>query len=130
MAEISFKAAWEKSDPQLKREARAFWQGLGTAITSEEIEERLPQLCALAYDGNKVIAVSTAYRFPFPRLRSHFAYYRTAVADGYRRQRVAARLCSFSHATIQEWQKAHPEEKMQGLFIILQAPEFKIRQRD
>ena len=129
MAELEYHNAWHKSDPELMGDARAFWEELGQ-VPEEEIEERLPQLCAIAYDSGKVVGVSTAYPYIYPRLRSRFAYYRTAIDPNYRRKRVAASLCSFSWRVIGDWAKEHPEEELQGLFIILQAKEFKSRQRN
>jgi len=125
MAEISFRLAWEKNDPVLQRDAREFWLGLGGAVTPQEIEERVTQLCALAYAGGKVVALSTISLYDYPRLRSRFAYYRTSVAEGFRRQRMAVRLCAYSRDRLQEWARENPEVGLQGLFIVLQAKEFK-----
>lgn len=129
MAEVDFRSAWTKNDQNMMADVRAFWRALGGVVTRDEIAERLPQLCAVAYDGDRVAAVSTAGLYDFPRLRSRFAYYRTTVGPAYRRQRLAARLCTFSTGLLKEWGHAHPEEKLKGVFIVLQAKEFRERQR-
>lgn len=129
MAEISFRSAWDKQDAALMRDAREFWLGLGGAVTPGEVDERLPQLCALAYADGKVVGLSTAYIYDYPRLRSRFAFYRTNVAEGFRRQRLAVKLCAYSRDRLQEWAGENPEVKLQGLFIVLQAKEFKKDQR-
>lgn len=127
MSAITFKFCWRKNDSALVRDARMFWQATQT-LYPEEIEERSAQLCALAYRDGQVVAASTGHLFDFPRLRSRFVYYRTIVDAGVRRQRLASRLCVFSRDRLAEWARANPEEKIAGLFIVIQAEEFKVRQ--
>jgi hypothetical protein len=97
-------------------------------MSPEDIEERAGQLCAVAYADGKIAAASTAHIYDFPRLRSRFAYYRTIVSPDFRRQNLASRLCVYSRDRLAEWARANPEEKIKGLFIILQAEEFRHRQ--
>lgn len=104
-----------------------FWRATRT-LYPDEIEERASQFCALAYNDGQVVAASTGHLFDFPRLRSRFVYYRTIVDASVRRQRLASRLCVFSRDRLAEWVREHPEEKAQGLFIVIQADEFKHRQ--
>jgi hypothetical protein len=125
MAEITLKSMWGKSDPDAIRDAQAFWRSLGGAVTADEIEERIPQLCAVAYDGGKVVGVSTVFLYDYLRLRARFAYYRTRVAESHRRQRLSAKLCAHSRDILAQWAREHPEERLKGLFIIPQAREYR-----
>lgn len=109
------------------RDAREFWLALD-ALEPQQIDERAKQLCAVAYEGGSLVAVSTVHFFDFPRLRSRFFYYRTTVAPGQRRQRLASRLCVYSRDQLAQWSREHPEEKMKGLFIVIEAEEFRSRQ--
>jgi len=128
MPDITFCTAWRKSDVSLARGAKTFWNEIGVVMTPDEMEQRASELCALAYSGGKVVAVSTAAPFDYLRLRSRFAYYRTTIAPEFRRQRLAARLCVYSRDRLAEWAHEHPEAKIMGLFIVLQAQEFRSRQ--
>ncbi|MDE2462890.1 MAG: hypothetical protein KGO02_04130 [Alphaproteobacteria bacterium] len=121
MSEIAFRTAWQRKDATLARDARVFWQGLGGVVTAQEMDERIPQLCAVAYDGPGVVAVSTTFFYDLPRLRGRFAYYRTTVAPSHRQQNMASRLCSYSRAALQGWAQEHPEERLKGLLIVLQS---------
>jgi GNAT superfamily N-acetyltransferase len=128
MAEIEFRLAWGRNDAAMERDAKGFWRALD-ALPPEEIDERAKQLCAVAYEaGGKVVAVSTVHLQDFPRLRSRFFYYRTTVDPGHRRQRLASRLCVYSRDRLNEWAREHPEEKLKGLFILIEAEEFRGRQ--
>jgi hypothetical protein len=97
-------------------------------MTPEEMDQRASELCALAYADGKVAAVSTVHLFDFARLRSRFFYYRTTVGPDHRRKNLASRLCVYSRDRLAEWSREHPEEKMKGLFIVIQAEEFRHRQ--
>jgi hypothetical protein len=93
-------------------------------MSPEDIEARANELCALAYANGKVIAVSTAAPFDFPRLRACFAYYRTVIAPEFRRQQLAVRLCAYSRDLLAAWARENPEVKIKGLYMIFQAEEF------
>jgi GNAT superfamily N-acetyltransferase len=128
MAEVEFRLAWGRDDAAMERDARGFWKALD-ALPPDEIEERAKQLCAVAYEaGGKVAAVSTVHLLDFPRLRSRFFYYRTTVDPLSRRQRLASRLCAYSRDRLNEWAREHPEENVKGLFIVIEAEEFRGRQ--
>jgi GNAT superfamily N-acetyltransferase len=127
MPEITFRNAWRKSDAGLVRDAREFWLSLDV-LSPEQIDERASELCALAYSEGRIVGASTANVFAFPRLRARFAYYRTMIDPGFRRQRLASRLCVYSRDRLAEWGRENPEEKLKGLFIVLEAEEFRGRQ--
>lgn len=128
MPDIIFRMAWHKSDPVFVNDAKAFWNEIGVVMTPAEADQRASELCALAYSNRRVVAVSTAAPFDYARLKSRFAYYRTTVAPDFRRQRLAARLCVYSRDRLAEWAREHPEQNIKGLFIVLQAEEFRSRQ--
>lgn len=121
MPDIGFRFAWRGRDPEVLADARRFWQSLGGVVRSEEAEERERELCAAAYSGGDVIAVSTATITDYPRLGGSFAFYRTAVAPSFRRQSVAAKLCAYSRDKLAQWSRENPEEKVKGLFIAVQS---------
>lgn len=127
MVEISFETAWRRDDPEKKRVVRDFWLALDV-LGPEHVEERVNDLCSIAYSNGNVIAVSSAKLMDFPRLRSRFAFYRTAVSPKFRRQNLASRLCVYSRDMLARWAREHPEEKVKGLFIVLEADEFRRHQ--
>lgn len=126
MSDITFKFRWKAGDADPVREARMFWQRTQT-LYPDEIEERATQLCALAYRDGQVVAASTGHFLDAPRIRSRLIYYRTIVDASVRRQRLASRLCVFSRDRLAERARNNPDEKIQGLFIIIQADELRRR---
>lgn len=129
MGDIVFRTAWMKNDPAIAGDAREFWLRLN-AMPPQDIDGRLKQLCATAFDGDKMVAVSTVDFSNYAPLRSRFFYYRTTVDPEFRRRGLASRLCIYSRNLLAQWSDEHPEEKMKGLLVILQAPEFRFRDLD
>lgn len=124
MTDITFRTVWRQQEPEAIRDAQGFWRGLGV-LSPEEIDGRVNELCAVAYVDGELAAASTIVLLEFPPLRSRFAYYRTIVAPHFRKQRLASRLCVYSHDRLAEWAREHPEEKIKGLLIALEAEEFR-----
>jgi GNAT superfamily N-acetyltransferase len=125
MSEIIFRTAWRRDAAALIRDAKQFWLGLGLAMSEEEADERARELCGVAYEGDKLIAVSTVMPYFYPRLRSRFAFYRSMVAPEFRRQNLASRLCVYSRDLLAGWSIEHPEEKLMGLLIVFESDQFK-----
>jgi hypothetical protein len=125
MSDVTFHTAWRRNDPDLVRDAKAFWQRIGLAITPEDLEKRASELCALAYADGQVAAVSTSEPTLFQRLRTRLAYYRTVVAPEFRRQHIASRLGLYSYRELAKWSLEHPEEKLMGLLLIFQSHDYK-----
>lgn len=119
--DVEFRAAWRKGDPALERDATAFWGELKLLPSTATVEDRLKELCAVAYSGDKVVAVSTAVAAHLKSLRSNLAMYRCAVSPQARQKDVATRITLFSRDVLEEWSLAHPEERLMGLGTIVQS---------
>lgn len=128
MSDITFKFCWKKNNPDDIREARLFWERT-RALDPEQIEERMNQLCALAYSDGQVAAASTGHFFDFKRLKSRFVYYRTIVDGSMRRQELALRLCVYSRDRLAIWARENPDAQIKGIFIVAQAREFHMARR-
>jgi len=127
--QITFRAAWGCADDALVHDARAFWRQ-EDALSAEEIDERVKDLCAVAYAQDRMVAASTVAFVDIQRVRSRLFYYRTIVAQDHRRQHLASRLGVFSYNHLARWSLEHPEEKVMGLLIVIQADEFRHRHQN
>ena len=81
MANIGLRVAWKKDDPVLRRDTETVWDALN-AVYPREREDRLKELVAVAYDGEKAIGACTARAIEYKVLRTHVFYLRTAVLPG------------------------------------------------
>jgi len=120
LSDVTFRFVWKQPDPGLRRDVSIFWAELG-ALPPETIEERLDELCAVAYVDGQVAASATVRKLYIAHMRSQFFYYRTTVSPNLRRQRVAWRLLAFSRDRLTEWSQGQPAEKVRGITFTLEA---------
>ena len=125
MSAITYRPAWRKADPELERDAIAFWAKREKLLPrGVNPEARAKELCAVAYLDGKTVGVSTATLEPVPQLRCRMAVYRCAVAVGMRHQPLSWTITDYSREVLEQWSLENPNEKVMGLLAILQAREF------
>lgn len=124
------RTAWQRSDPQIERDAIAFWRK--TSILPPEVrpEDRASELVAVAYGDERVVGVATAQVAVIKTLHGKFAGYRCAVDPDFRRRGLALALTVFSRDLLEQWSLDHPEEKVLGLAAIVESPDLAGRLRD
>ena len=77
--DLVFKSAWQSYDPQLRKDAEAFWRREG--VIEPFIGKRINELCVIAYHGDDPVAVSTTDITVSPTLGHKFFNYRCMVAS-------------------------------------------------
>lgn len=112
--------AWKRDDPKIEAEVTSFWERLGILPPGADPRMRVKQVCAVAYEGDRVIAVATAVIGVRPALRYKFANYRCAVDPDRRGGEVAVHLTRFSKKILEEWAAEHPQEGVMGMVAELQ----------
>lgn len=126
---FEFRPAWHRADPQIETDAREFWRGM-RLLALPEIEKRIPELIAGAYVNDKLVAVSTAEFNVLPQLRARFAMYRCLVSPEYRRHHLSYRISGYSCGLLEKWSLENPHERVVGMAAIIQASEYKAKQRE
>lgn len=126
--DIDIRTAWQKSDSELGRDARGFWNRTGMLSQAEQ-EKRSGELVAVAYENGKVLGVSTARHTEYKPLRSRFFYYRSAIVPDVPQLQVAAQICAHSCDCLAKWARQNPDEKVNGLYIELESDELLGEQR-
>jgi hypothetical protein len=122
MSEIKWAVAWRRDDWKLGADAKAFWGKLGL-VSPEERDRRVTELCSMAYADDQLVGVSTVQLQAYPQLRCRLAFYRCAVDPDFRRHELATLLTLRTLITMEGWSAEHPEEQLQGIAAIIQAPE-------
>lgn len=113
--------AWGLRDPGLEQAAIGFWRDLAILPPGVDAAARAAELVAVARQGDAVAAVSTAVIQEIPAVRSRFAMFRCAVAPAHRRSRLATDLLLNAKRLIEQWSLAHPEARVRGLGVVLEA---------
>ncbi|HEY4125817.1 MAG TPA: hypothetical protein VGM36_14450 [Rhizomicrobium sp.] len=127
--DFDFRPAWRRADPQIQADVREFW-GAMRLIPPAEIERRIHELIAVAYVNGKLVAVSTSELNMLPQLRARFAMYRCLVSPEYRRHHLSYRISAYSREVLEAWSLENPGEKVVGMAAIIQAREYKQKQRE
>jgi len=120
MTEITYVTAWLRGDPAQAADAKAFWAEQDL-LSGEAADQRVKELCALAYAGGKVIGVTTVNFMDYPLFKAKFAFYRCAVHPDFRRKYVATFLTRHTLTALEAWSLEHPDAEIQGLAVIFEA---------
>lgn len=120
MSEIAYKSAWLKKDPVIERDTLAFWQASNLLPKNALPADRLRELCTVAYDGGRLIAVSTAKITEMDFLRSRIAMWRCSIAPDMRGKHISTEMGRVSRQVLEEWSLAHPEERVMGMGTAVQ----------
>ena len=119
---ITYANAWRQNDRKLEQDAIAFWAELDVLPADQSPAERAKQLSVVAYDGGKVIALTTMVVRRLEQVKQNFAFVRVLVAPGNRLQSLSTDLMRESRKVIEAYAVAHQEENIAGMGAIFQAP--------
>ncbi|MDB5691245.1 MAG: hypothetical protein JWO81_308 [Alphaproteobacteria bacterium] len=122
--ELEIRAAWRRDDPRIEADAIAFWERLGLLPPGTSPEQRAKELIAVAYRGDRLVAVSTATIEWFEHLRARFAVLRGATDPEHRRSRAQLALAMPSRDALERWALDHPEEKLAGGLAFVETGEW------
>lgn len=121
--DITFRPAWHLNDPQIIRDVKRLWSASG--LSQSMIDERQSEICAAAYGGQELAAVSSADIFYSPILRNNFFAYRCLVAPKFRQHDLAWRITDYSLKFLQNWAAQHAADKrIMGLMTIIETDKF------
>jgi hypothetical protein len=120
---IDLRTAWKKDDPKLQRDTEALWDALN-AVYPREREDRLKELVAVAYEGEKAIGACTARAIEYKVLRTHVFYLRAAILPGASHDEALIHLLSAAKNVLQPWASAHPDERLKGILLMFDSDAF------
>ena len=92
-----------------------------------DVSERLTELCMAGYDGERLIALSTARVVFTDFLGVKLVMLRIATAREARQNRLGTYLLASSREHLEAWSAAHPEEEVMGMGTITQTTAYDAR---
>lgn len=119
---IEFRDVWRKNDAQAEADAVALWQRLGNLPQGVDPYQRAKELCVVAYEGSKLVAITTVTLDMLQVVRTRMAFFRALVDDERRAQKVLVPLTYALHQTMERYAQAHPEQKIGGTAAVVAAP--------
>jgi hypothetical protein len=120
MSDIRFESAWQEADPVIERDALVFWETHSLMPKNAVVSNRLRELCTAAYDGDRLIAISTAKLTEVAFLRSRIAMWRCAIAPDRRGRHLSTEMGRYSRQVLEEWSRANPHERVMGMGTTVQ----------
>lgn len=114
---------WDRRDAAIEEAARGFWVGHGF-LTLGQAEARLPELVTVAFAGNAVAGVATAYEGAIEGMPGRYAFYRNIVAPDQRRGHLGLVLTGYSRMQVERWAAEHPERGVLGMAATVQQAVF------
>lgn len=120
---FDLRVAWRRHDPAMERDAERFWMTHKVLPRDADVPARLGELCIVAYDGERLVAVSTAGLREVAFLGSRLSIFRCAIAPESRGKRLSYAIMARARQVIEEWSAAHREERVMGMATIAQTKE-------
>lgn len=121
---IIFRSGWQSSDAKLVEDVTRLWLRAGVKPTI--IENRLDQICVVAYCAEEVVAVSTAFLHFDAQMRNKFFYYRCLTIPRFRQHSLAWRITAESVKVLQNWSAVHAaDQRIMGVLTAFETEKFE-----
>lgn len=125
MADIQYVSAWQKRDAALERDAVSLWRKHNILPAGVTPEDRVGEICCLAYDGEQLAAISTIDVRSWPPLRGkRFGFLRVFTSPDYEGQEISIGLAKACRRILEDWSIARPAEQLAGMAAIYQSPKY------
>lgn len=123
---VELVPAWKRNDDKISKDAIEFWQNLRVLPPGVTPEQRVSELCAVAYAGDKLIGISTVSLSQLAMVRCRVGFFRCSVNPAHIYRRMALRLTKYSRELLEQWSKSNPDEKVLGMATVLENPNFDL----
>ena len=117
---VELRKAWRRSDPRIERDAELFWQKEDLLASPAAVGDRLGDLCLAGYDGDSLIALTTARIRFIDFLGTKLAMVRTATARDKRRNHLGIYMIARTRELLEQWSADNPAEEVMGMGTITQ----------
>lgn len=119
---IEFRDVWRKEDQQAEADVLALWRRMGGLPPGVDPGARVKQICIVAYEGDKLVAVTTVAITMLSPVRTKMAFFRALVSPEYRTQKILLPLTYALHQAMERYALANPDLKIGGTAAVVEAP--------
>lgn len=118
---IRYENVWKMANEKARKGAMQLWEDETKGAMPKKMQEaRADLLAVVAYDGEKVIAVSTLQTELNRGLWCRIGYFRCIVRTEYRKKGVATELLQTCYKILSEYAKENPTERIQALGVTVE----------
>ncbi len=120
---IIFRSGWQANDPKIIEDVTRLW--LRGGVKPAIIDIRIGEICIVAYSGDEVIAVATAYPHYDSHMRNKFFGYRCMTIPRFRQHNLAWRITAETVKVLQEWAAKHAaDQRIMGLMTVFETDKY------
>tara|TARA_R110002124_G_scaffold29013_5_gene101611 strand:- start:2030 stop:2509 length:480 start_codon:yes stop_codon:yes gene_type:complete len=111
--------AWKLNNPKFENDAIDLWADTRRLRAGVSPQERAKQLAAVAYAGDRLIAVTTGAVVHYPPLRQNFAFMRLLVRPDAEKTGVVVPLTFCFRETLRQWSRENPSAQVAGYAAVI-----------
>lgn len=119
---ITYETAWQKKDEKIMKDACAIWVEMGVIKDPAQGMQRAQVLCVVAYDGDKMVGISTIEVKVHEQVHAKACHFMCVVRPDYRRRHIATELAERCNVVTEEWSKENPSFQVLAFSIRVQSP--------
>lgn len=121
MGDVNFKNVWRQDNSAFIDEVIHLWTENNILPQDVTPEERASELCALAYDGDELVGMTTGVVRYMRQLRSKAVFIRTFIDPKHRMHSAGRDLTAKSKEFLSQWSEDNPELEIRGMATIVQS---------
>jgi hypothetical protein len=116
----TYKDVWRKDDAKAKADAIAAWTAEGALPPGIDPEKRVKELAVLAYESDRLVAISTATIRYLEHVRQNMAIFRIFIVPEKRREGIAVPLTAELFNAMENYSRQNPALRIGGIgaFIV------------
>ncbi len=123
MTNLDLRTVWQTDDPAVASDVVTLWSELA-AVFPKDRADRLKELVAVAYDGDKIVGACTARSIDYRVLRTNVFYVRPVILPSQQHDEVLIGLLSAAKRVLQPWAQTHPGERAKGILVMFDSDAF------
>ena len=118
---VQFRAIWNNVSDGVARDAADYWTQQRLLPQGVDPTDRVSQLIAAAYEGDRLVAVATGEVANLPHLRREFVFIRVSVHPEARRHRIAYEMSEYAVRVLEEWAQGDEQNHIAGAALVIES---------
>jgi hypothetical protein len=115
VSEPELKACWKSADATIQRDVLKFWREENLIPEIADAARRLKNICVVAYDHTRIVAVLEARVRRLEVVRSTIAMLALAAKSEVRTEKLVNDIIVLGRDLLENWSLENPQEEVMGI---------------
>jgi len=120
--EFRYEKAWLLNNEKIASEAIALWSEFNILPRNVNPADRARELITVAYDGDRMVGVTTGEVTYYEPVRQKFVFMRIFIHPDYEKGGVSVPLTIAAREDLRQWSIDNPNLKIAGYGAVITAP--------